>query len=116
MKTDGIKGIKRRKSEILKIYKKGLDINPGNVVLLDNTGNLFALLGNYQEALMHFEKAFTIKNDDYRLIAKIIDIKIKLTEYKDANDLFLKYKDKISNEARYNIYKQLKQHGFDKNE
>ncbi len=116
MKTDGIKGIKRRKSEILKIYKKGLDINPGNVVLLDNTGNLFALLGNYQEALMHFEKAFTIKNDDYRLIGKIIDIKIKLAEYKDANDLFLKYKDKISNEARDNIYKQLKQHGFDKNE
>ncbi len=116
MKTDGVKGIKRRKSEILKIYKKGLDINPGNVVLLDNTGNLYTLLGNYQEALMHFEKAFTIKNDDYRLIAKIIDIKIKLAEYKDANDLFLKYNDKISKESRYNIYTKLKQHGFDKNE
>ncbi len=115
-KADGIKGIKRRKSENLKIYKKGLEINPGNVVLLDNTGNLFALLGNYEEALMYFEKAFTIKNDDFRLIAKIIDIKIKLAEYKDAYDLFLKYKDKISKESRDNINKQLKQHGFDKDE
>ncbi|MDD3626909.1 MAG: hypothetical protein PHV06_06275, partial [bacterium] len=108
----GIANVKKRRDEIIEIYEKGLEINPGNVLLLDNLGNLYVLLGIKTEALRYFERAFQISQEqEMKILVKIIDLRIQTAGYKDAVRLLERYKEDITPEELERFRTALKSKG-----
>lgn len=83
--------------------RKALDLDPENGAFLDTLGWIFYQRGQYNEALIHIQKASTLIPDDPTIIEHLGDIALKQNRPEDAVNFWKQsYKDDPENEVLRN--------------
>ncbi len=94
----------------LEAYTTGLQMDPGNVELLSQSAESFAILGNNIDAINFYEKAKELAPDNLPLAAKLGRTHINLKNYKKAYEVFSGIYEQDSSNVYWN--KQLAYSAF----
>lgn len=69
-------------------FSEGLMYEPENVIMLGETAESFAILGNNQDAVSFYQKVVNLAPNDLVLAGKLGRVYINLKDYKNAYDVF----------------------------
>ena len=69
-------------------FSNGLRYEPNNVMLMGETADCFALLGNNQDAISYYKAALNIDSTNLVMASKLGKVYINLKEHKNAYDVF----------------------------
>ncbi|XP_053214391.1 protein O-mannosyl-transferase Tmtc3-like, partial [Panonychus citri] len=84
----------------LSLFTSGLNVNPGNVKLLNNVGRLYEDQGNLALALSYYEKSVTIEPDDVRGYLNLGKALTKIGRLPEAEMFYRKALDLIPKSSR----------------
>jgi tetratricopeptide (TPR) repeat protein len=74
--------------EALQAFSTGLQYEPENVNLIEQSAECFAILGNNQDAILFYEKAVKLDTTNLAVAAKLGRVHINLKDYKNAYQVF----------------------------
>lgn len=96
--------------EALLAFSTGLQYEPNNVNLIEQTAECFAILGNNPDAILFYKKAVNLDTTNLAVAAKLGRVHINLKDYKQAYKVFSKIYVQDSSNVYWN--KQLAYSAF----
>jgi len=86
----------------LQAFLSGLQIEPDNIAMLEETAGCFSILGNNQDAIAFYEKALKVEPNNLALAGKLGRVYINQKEYEEAYQVFSEIYQKDSSNVYWN--------------
>ncbi|MDX8339567.1 tetratricopeptide repeat protein [Draconibacterium sp. IB214405] len=86
----------------LRAFLNGLQTDPNNIIMLEETAECFSILGNNRDAVAFYEKALQVDPNNLALAGKLGRVHINMDDYKTAFNVFSGIYEKDSSNVYWN--------------